>query len=243
MATSFDRNQSLWRLSGEGHARIFLWSFVKIERVVSEMFKKKLRHAQTYSYMNACMTDPRPCQLTLYLLCQFWGLPVQQKIKTWRQKNGHMGIELYDWVENIVGKGEIASYKQFILFPQCFQKLSSVDASKWVSMEKRVKPAYHKLAHEILCITCKDTAWLRLSCYSRNNRIIFYAFCKCCVWHIICNAIMNYDTTSYTGPARVAQWWACQTHDLVVVSSIPRWGDFSFQRIFAFHLCRSMWEK
>ena len=32
-------------------------------------------------------------------------------------------------------KGEIASYEQFLLFLQCFQKLSSVDASKWVSVE------------------------------------------------------------------------------------------------------------
>ena len=41
-----------------------------------------------------------------------------------------MGIQLSDQVENIVGKGEIARYKEFLLFPQCFQKLSSVDASK-----------------------------------------------------------------------------------------------------------------
>ena len=46
-----------------------------------------------------------------------------------------MGIQLFDSVENIVGKGEIARYEQFLLFPQCFQKLSIVDASKWVSME------------------------------------------------------------------------------------------------------------
>ena len=46
-----------------------------------------------------------------------------------------------------------------------------------------------------------------------------------------------------SGPARVAQWWACRTRDLVIVSSIPGWGDFSFRRIFASHLCRSMWEK
>ena len=46
-----------------------------------------------------------------------------------------MGIHLSDWVENIVGKGEIARYEQFLLFPQCFQKLSVVDASKWVYME------------------------------------------------------------------------------------------------------------
>ena len=54
-----------------------------------------------------------------------------------------MGILVSDGVENIVGKQEIARYeqfqialyKQFLLFPQCFQKLSFVDASKWVSME------------------------------------------------------------------------------------------------------------
>ena len=40
-----------------------------------------------------------------------------------------MGIRLSDWVENIVGKGEIARYEQFLLFPQCFQKLSVVDVS------------------------------------------------------------------------------------------------------------------
>ena len=33
-------------------------------------------------------------------------------------------------VENIVGKGEIARYEQFLLFPKCFQKLSVFDASK-----------------------------------------------------------------------------------------------------------------
>ena len=38
------------------------------------------------------------------------------------------------WVENIVEKGEIACYKQFLLFPQCFQNLSVADVSKYVSM-------------------------------------------------------------------------------------------------------------
>ena len=41
-----------------------------------------------------------------------------------------MGIHLPDSVENIVGKGETARYKQFLLFPQCFQKLPVVDATK-----------------------------------------------------------------------------------------------------------------
>ena len=48
---------------------------------------------------------------------------------------GKIGIWLSDLVENIVGKEEIAHYEKFHLFPQCFQKLLVVDASKWVSVE------------------------------------------------------------------------------------------------------------
>ena len=32
------------------------------------------------------------------------------------------GRKLSKWVENTVGKGKIARYEQFLLFPQCFQK-------------------------------------------------------------------------------------------------------------------------
>ena len=41
-----------------------------------------------------------------------------------------MGIQLSDGVEDNMEKGEIARYEQFLLFPQCFQKLSVGDASK-----------------------------------------------------------------------------------------------------------------
>ena len=44
--------------------------------------------------------------------------------KIW--KNGDTVIR----VENIVGKGEIARYEQFLLFAQYFPKPSVVDASK-----------------------------------------------------------------------------------------------------------------
>ena len=40
--------------------------------------------------------------------------------------------KLFKLVENTVGKGEIARYKQFLLFPQCFQKASFRGASKGV---------------------------------------------------------------------------------------------------------------
>ena len=77
--------------------------------------------------------------LTLYLLCQFQALPMQQQIQIWCQKYWQMGIQFSDSVENIVGKEEIACYKQFLLFPQCFQTLSVGDALEWVSMEYRFK--------------------------------------------------------------------------------------------------------
>ena len=54
--------------------------------------------------------------------------------KIWCQKYEQMDIQFSDWVENSVGKEEIACYEQFLLFPQCFQKLSVV-VLKWVCME------------------------------------------------------------------------------------------------------------
>ena len=37
------------------------------------------------------------------------------------------GRKFIKWVENTVGKGEIARYEQFLLFPQCFQETSIAD--------------------------------------------------------------------------------------------------------------------
>ena len=65
--------------------------------------------------------------LTLYLIFQFWTLPIQQQIKIWCHKYWQMRIQFSDRVKNIVGKEEIARYEQFLFFPQCFQKLSAVD--------------------------------------------------------------------------------------------------------------------
>ena len=43
------------------------------------------------------------------------GSSIQQQIKIW-QKYGQEGIQLFAWGENIVDKGEIARYEQFLLF-------------------------------------------------------------------------------------------------------------------------------
>ena len=45
------------------------------------------------------------------------------------------GRKLSKRVENTVGKGEIARYEQFLLFPQCFQKACFQGASKGVIVE------------------------------------------------------------------------------------------------------------
>ena len=50
-----------------------------------------------------------------------------------------MGIPFSDCVENIVGEEEIARYEQFLLLPQCFQKLSVVDALKEYLWSKRLR--------------------------------------------------------------------------------------------------------
>ena len=42
-------------------------------------------------------------------------------------------------VENNVGKGEIAHYEQFLLFPQCFHKACFLEASKSVIVWEWVK--------------------------------------------------------------------------------------------------------
>ena len=49
------------------------------------------------------------------------------------------GKKLSKQVENTAGKGEIACYEQFLLFPQCFQKAYFPEASKGVIVWKWVK--------------------------------------------------------------------------------------------------------
>ena len=67
------------------------------------------------------------------------------------------GRKLSKWVENTVGKGEIALYEQFLLFPQCFQNACFPGASKgfivweWVNLfssELRGKCEVFRLSFE-----------------------------------------------------------------------------------------------
>ena len=62
------------------------------------------------------------------------------------------GRKLFKRVENTVGKGEIASYEQFLLFPQCFQKACFPGASKSVIVWEWVK---HSLKFRLLATSVK----------------------------------------------------------------------------------------
>ena len=59
---------------------------------------------------------------------KFWTLP-NEKILQMTISNLIKMVKkvLKKWVENIAGKGEIAHYEQFLLFPQCFRKSCNAD--------------------------------------------------------------------------------------------------------------------
>ena len=71
----------------------------------------------------------------LFVLNALEPLPKRQildasKLKEFAEDNfkfDEIGRKFSKWVENTVGKGEIACYKQFLLIPRCFQKTCTVD--------------------------------------------------------------------------------------------------------------------
>ena len=62
-------------------------------------------------------------------------------------------------VENTVGKGEIAGYEQFLLFPQCFQKTCTADMYKPGLVWERVKLLLPFPTHTLLLMTLRKYAF------------------------------------------------------------------------------------
>ena len=61
------------------------------------------------------------------------------------------GRKLSKWVENTVGKGEIARYQQFLLFPQCFQKACFPGASSGVIVWECVNRVISNISVILIC--------------------------------------------------------------------------------------------
>ena len=56
-----------------------------------------------------------------------FGLFQLKEFADYNSNSDENGRKFSDRVENTVGKGEIARYEQFLLFPQCFQKTFTAD--------------------------------------------------------------------------------------------------------------------
>ena len=72
----------------------------------------------------------------------------QAKLKAFADDNLNvtkMVIYVFDRVENIMGKRRNCLYKQFLLFPQCFQKPSFPDPSKGAIVWEWVKEALDQI--------------------------------------------------------------------------------------------------
>ena len=69
--------------------------------------------------------------------------------KAWSFKPFNPLPKLSKLVENTVGKGEIACYEQFLLFPLCFQKACFPGTSKGVIVWEWVKLPTHLLGSSI----------------------------------------------------------------------------------------------
>ena len=90
--------------------------------------------------------------MTLYKEFFFSPFPTRQILDTSKLKEFADGYFKFDengrrflkWVENNMGKGEIARYEQFLCFQQCFQQASTADTWKPGLVWQRVKTFWEK---------------------------------------------------------------------------------------------------
>ena len=81
-------------------------------------------------------------------------------------------------VENTVGKGEIARYEQFLLFPQCFQKACFPGVSKGVIVWEWVKEcAGDKFKNDTNMLECSDWIENVQKGVMLNNSIFYSSQC------------------------------------------------------------------
>ena len=69
------------------------------------------------------------------------------------------GRKLSKWVENTVGKGEIARLEQFLLLPQCFQKACFPGASKGVIVSEWVNDGHSDRINSSFTVLCIMIMW------------------------------------------------------------------------------------
>ena len=94
------------------------------EKMFKELWKDKWRDGhQTITNHNPHLSTSCTGELKRALtLSQTSNFRLFQFQRVCNFKCNENGRKFSRWVENTVGKGEIARYEQFLLYPQCFQK-------------------------------------------------------------------------------------------------------------------------
>ena len=105
------------------------------------------------------------------------------------------GRKLFKLVENTVGKGEIARYEPFLLFPQCFRKACFHGTSKGVIVWEWVNPFSNKPLVLCVCSTSLlKTLWVKEKLHITSNfsfsRSVFYPFAELSATHIILEIVI-----------------------------------------------------
>ena len=86
--------------------------------------------------------------------------------------------------ENIMGKGDIAHYKQFLLFPQCFLP-NQIIVSPFVHFFDIISLFAPELEEPKICISGKGLKGEQTHIvekhgnYSKDNNLLFYRWSKC----------------------------------------------------------------
>ena len=99
-----------------------------------------MEHCETCKSLGEINNSWQVCRLNLFklpfilTLSQTTNFELFQieRVRRRQLKLDDIGWKVSKWVENSVGKGEIAHYEQFLLFLQCFQKACFPGASRGV---------------------------------------------------------------------------------------------------------------
>ena len=84
------------------------------------------------------------------------------------------GRKFSKWIENTVGKGDIARYEQFLLFPQCFEKTCTAHTYKsrlvWERVDTSAKRPIHLSLGSSRSLTgVKMFCHLQILCISKDS--------------------------------------------------------------------------
>ena len=106
-----------------------------LKRVENTVGKREIAHHEQFLLFPQCFQ--KACFPKGVIVWEWVQLQILDsfKLKDFADDNfkfDENGRKFSKRVENTVGKGEIARYEQFLLFPQCFQKACFPGASKGV---------------------------------------------------------------------------------------------------------------